>query len=106
MEKKRRWVSKLKRGGDKRPARVREGPIRGGGEGGEGNKEVPKFARLLNRLEKIVVILRLSEDWFSPPSPVQDMIPGIGIFDSERARHGPAISDKAKRVKSRLDPFS
>jgi hypothetical protein len=56
------------------------------------NSEMPKFARLLNGLEKIAVILRLSEDCFSPSSPVQDMIPGMGIFDSQRARHGPTIS--------------
>jgi len=60
------------------------------------SSEVPKFARLLNRLEKIIVILRLAGDRLSAPSSVQDMIPGIGIFDSKRASHNHAISDRAR----------
>jgi len=51
------------------------------------NPEVPIFARLLNRPEEVFIIPFLSKDGFSPTSPVQDMIPSIGIFDPKRPRH-------------------
>jgi hypothetical protein len=51
------------------------------------NSEVPIFPRLLNRLEEVFIIPFLSKDGFPPTSPVQDMIPGIGILNSKRPRH-------------------
>jgi hypothetical protein len=56
------------------------------------NPEVPIFARLLNRLEEAFIIPFLSKDGFPPTSPVQDMIPSVGILDPKRPRHIPFLS--------------
>ena len=51
------------------------------------NPEVPIFARLLNRPEKVFIIPIPAKDVVPPTSPVQDMIPSIGILDPKRPRH-------------------
>ena len=52
-----------------------------------GNPKMPEFTGLLHGLEEDFVILCVPENGFPPSSAVQDMIPGIGIFDPKGSRH-------------------
>jgi hypothetical protein len=54
--------------------------------------KMPIFARLLNGSEKDFVIFWISENRFPPPSSIQDVIPGMGIFEPKRAGHGLILS--------------
>ena len=45
-------------------------------------------------LEKGLVILCIPKDRFPSSSAVQDVIPGIGQFDSKRPRHGLTLFKK------------
>ena len=61
-----------------------------------GDPQMPKFTGLLHGSEEDLVIVRVPENGFPPSSPIQDMIPGIWIFDPKRPRHGLTLPDISK----------
>ena len=52
-----------------------------------GDPKMPEFTGLLHGLEEDFVILCVPENGFPPSSAVQDMIPGVGIFNPQWPRH-------------------
>jgi hypothetical protein len=68
--------------------------IVGGHETIGGEAKMSEFAGFLDGLEEDLVILCVPKNRFSPSSSVQDMIPGMGIFDSKSPRHELAIFEK------------
>jgi hypothetical protein len=71
-----------------------------------GDPQVPGFAGFANGLKEDLIVRIAPEDPLPSSSPVQDMIPGIRIFHSQRSGHKFFITEENVRVKSRLDPFS
>ena len=59
-----------------------------------GDAKMPEFAGFLDGLEEDLVILCAPENRFPPSSSVQDMIPGMGIFDTRRPRQGLTIFER------------
>jgi len=57
---------------------------------------MPELTGLLDGLEKGLVIRWIPKDRFPPSSAVQDVIPGIGKFDSKGPRHGLILFKKLK----------
>jgi hypothetical protein len=47
---------------------------------------MPEFTGLLHGLDEALVILHVPENGFPPASSIQDMIPGIWIFDPKWPR--------------------
>jgi hypothetical protein len=59
-----------------------------------GDAKMPEFAGFLDGLEEDLVILCVPKNRFPPSSSVQDMIPGMSIFDTKRPGHELTIFEK------------
>jgi hypothetical protein len=61
-----------------------------------GDAKMPEFAGFLDGVEEGLVILCVPKNRFPPSSSVEDMIPGMGILDTKRPRHGLTIIEKIR----------
>jgi len=69
-----------------------------------GHVDNKKISRLLEQIDKLLVIRFLNKYICSPAPTIHHMVPGIRIIYSQWSRHGRYISIPTTKVKSRLDP--
>ena len=67
--------------------------------------KVKGLAGFLNSLEEDLVVPVVPEDQLASSPPVEDMIPGIGIFHSQRARHNSLYPEDLKESRADLTPL-
>jgi hypothetical protein len=70
-----------------------------------GDPQVPGFAGFANGLEKDLIVRIAPEDPFPSSSPVQDMIPGVRVFYSQKSRHKFFITEEDEEPRVDLTPF-